>query len=338
VVPVEAAAFSGSKHLIVAVFLACRVRLSSLLSRESVCSMKVVCRVLLPAVLALSLHLALHAQQVTGIIRGTVFDPSGAVVSSAVLTVTQTETGFSRTAATDPQGDFILVELPVGHYRLAVDAPAFQPLVREGITLEINQSAFIPVHLTLGTGSSQVQVTADAPLIENSSSTLGKAVDQSTIQDLPLNGRHFTQLGTLQPGVVPITQGLSQAGGSLREGQAYAVNGQRPESNNFLIDGADNFNNVDGGFVMEPPVDAIAEFRILTHTANARAAQAQSIWRHVRRSRQTQQDLLLPLLRRAALTCGRDRQNRRAFHCRTFRRFQRALPRGLRLKWRLQKS
>jgi hypothetical protein len=231
--------------------------------------MKLVRRVLLAAVLALSFQLVSRAQQVTGVIRGTALDPSGAVVSSAVITVTQAETGFSRTAGTDSQGDFVLVELPVGHYRLAGEAPGFQPFVREVITLEINQSAFIPVHLTLGTGSSQVQVTADAPLIENSSSTLGKTVDQSTIQDLPLNGRHFTQLGTLQPGVVPITQGLSQAGGSLRDGQAYAVNGQRPESNNFLIDGADNFNNVDGGFVMEPPVDAIAEFRILTHTANA---------------------------------------------------------------------
>ena len=73
----------------------------------------------------------------------------------------------------------------------------------------------------------------------------------------------------LQPGVVPITPGLAQAGGTLREGQSYAVNGQRPESNNFLIDGSDNFNGVDGGFVLEPPVDAISEFRILTHTAGA---------------------------------------------------------------------
>ncbi len=68
---------------------------------------------------------------------------------------------------------------------------------------------------------------------------------------------------------MPITPGLATAGGSLREGQAYSVNGQRPESNNFLIDGADNFNGVDGGYVMALPVDAISEFRILTHTANA---------------------------------------------------------------------
>ena len=210
-----------------------------------------------------------RAQQVTATLRGTAYDPSGAVVPGVAVTITQSETGFSRTAATDTQGDFVLVELPVGHYRLQADFKGFQSFVREEIILEVNQSAFIPIRFALLTGSSQVQVSADTLLIENSSSTLGKTVDQSTIQDLPLNGRHFTQLGTLQPGVAPITAGLSQAGGSLRDGQAYAVNGQRPESNNFLIDGADNFNNVDGGFVLEPPVDAIAEFRILTHTANA---------------------------------------------------------------------
>ena len=94
-------------------------------------------------------------------------------------------------------------------------------------------------------------------------------MQEREILGLPLNERHFTQLGLLQPGVVPLTQGLKDAGGSLRNGQAYAVNGQRPESNNFLIDGANNFNGVDAGFVIEPPVDAISEFRILTNTANA---------------------------------------------------------------------
>ena len=97
----------------------------------------------------------------------------------------------------------------------------------------------------------------------------GKTVSQREVLDLPLNGRNFSQLGLLQPGVVPLTPGLAEAGGTLREGQAYAVNGQRPESNNFLIDGANNFNGVDGGFVLKPPVDAITEFRILTHNANA---------------------------------------------------------------------
>ena len=109
----------------------------------------------------------------------------------------------------------------------------------------------------------------NAGLIQTASTTLGQTIGQREILDLPLNGRNFSQLGLLQPGVVPITPGLAQAGGSLREGQAYSVNGQRPESNGFFIDGAANFNAADGGFVLKPPVDAIAEFKILTSTANA---------------------------------------------------------------------
>lgn len=73
--------------------------------------------------------------------------------------------------------------------------------------------------------------------------------------DLPLDGRNFSQLGLLQPGVAPLTPGLVQAGGAIRQSQGYAVDGQRPESNNFLIDGADNFNAVDAGFVPKPPID-----------------------------------------------------------------------------------
>jgi outer membrane receptor protein involved in Fe transport len=209
------------------------------------------------------------AQQVTATMRGTALDPSGASVASATVTATQTETGYTRSAITDAQGDFVLVELPVGHYRLQGEAKSFQKFLQDGLSLEVNQTARVVIRFSIGSETSQIEVVADAPLLENTGSSLGKAVGEREIQDLPLNGRHFTQLGTLQPGVVPITPGLAQAGGSLRNGQAYAVNGQRPESNNFLIDGADNFNNVDGGFVMEPPVDAIAEFRILTHTANA---------------------------------------------------------------------
>jgi len=210
-----------------------------------------------------------NSQQVTGVIQGTVYDPSGASVSAAAVTVTQLETGFSRTASSGPRGDFTLVELPIGHYRVQAETKGFQKFVQEGITLDVNQSATVAIHLSIGVDAQHIEVQADALLIESTSTHLGKTVGIREIQDLPLNGRHFTQLGLLQPGVAPLTAGLQQAGGSLRDGQAYAVNGQRPESNNFLIDGADNFNNVDGGFVLEPPVDAIAEFRILTHTANA---------------------------------------------------------------------
>jgi Carboxypeptidase regulatory-like domain len=209
------------------------------------------------------------AQQITGSIRGAVADPSGAAVQGAAVSARQTETGLTRSAATDHSGAYLLLELPVGHYRLQVEAKGFQTYLQQGITLDVNETATIPVHLAVGAETERVEVQADAQLIQGTVTSLGKTVSEREVLDLPLNGRNFTQLGLLQPGVVPLTPGLAEAGGSLRDGQAYAVNGQRPESNNFLIDGANNFNGVDGGFVLKPPVDAITEFRILTHNANA---------------------------------------------------------------------
>ncbi|HXX16178.1 MAG TPA: carboxypeptidase regulatory-like domain-containing protein [Candidatus Eremiobacteraceae bacterium] len=212
---------------------------------------------------------AVRAQDISASMHGTVVDESAATVSGVKVTAVNTDTGFQRTAMSNHQGAYLLVQLPVGHYRLEAEATGFKKYVQDGISLDVNQSAAVPIRLAIGSSTQQVEVTADAPVIETTSTNLGQTVGQREILDLPLNGRQFTQLGLLQTGVVPLTPGLLEAGGSLRAGQAYAVNGQRPESNNFLIDGADNFDTVDGGLVMEPPVDAIAEFRILTHTANA---------------------------------------------------------------------
>ncbi len=211
----------------------------------------------------------LFAQQITASLRGTVADSSGAVVSAATVTARQIETGLVRTATTDHAGNYLLLELPVGHYSLEVAAKGFQKYLQEGISLNVNQSATVSVHLAVGAETQQIQVRADADLVQTTVSSLGQVVGEREMLDLPLDGRNFTQLGLLQPGVVPLTPGLREAGGPARQGQAYAVDGQRPESNNFLIDGADNVNAVDAGFVLKPPVDAIAEFRILTHNANA---------------------------------------------------------------------
>ena len=213
--------------------------------------------------------LSLSAQQITGNIRGTVTDPSGAVVQGVSLTARQAETGLSRSTASDRNGNYVLLELPVGHYTVRASAKGFQEYVQEGITLNVNETASVSPRLAIGSEKEQILVSADAQLIEPTATSMGKVVQQRELEELPLNGRNFSQLGLLQPGVVPLTPGVAEAGGSLRNGQGYAVNGQRPESNNFLIDGANNFNGVDGGFVLRPPVDAISEFRIITHNANA---------------------------------------------------------------------
>ena len=221
------------------------------------------------AVLTLLLASAASAQQITGSIRGTVTDPVGATLSGASVSATQLETGLTRSAVTDRSGEYVLLELPVGHYRLEAAAKGFRSYVQQGITVDVNETATIPVRLTVGAETQKIEVQADAQLIQTTVTGMGETVSERDVLELPLNGRNFSELGLLQPGVAPLTPGLREAGGSLRDGQAYAVNGQRPESNNFLIDGANNFNGVDGGFVLKPPVDAITEFKILTHNANA---------------------------------------------------------------------
>jgi hypothetical protein len=220
-------------------------------------------------VMALLTSLNLAGQQITGSIRGTVLDPSGAIVQDATVTAKQIETGLTRAVVTDRQGEYVLVELPIGHYQLEVRAKGFQTYLQQGISLDVNQTATVGIHLKLGSETQQVEVSANAALVQSTVSSLGQTVMEHEILDLPLDGRNFSQLGLLQPGVVPLTPGLLEAGGPARQNQAYAVDGQRPESNNFMIDGADNESSVDGGFVLKPPIDAIAEFKILSHNANA---------------------------------------------------------------------
>ena len=151
------------------------------------------------------------AQQITAIVRGTITDPSGAAVSNAEVTAVQRETGFTRTVFSDSQGAYLLVELPVGHYELFAEAKGFQKFVQEGISLDVNQNATVMIHLAVGTATQEVRVQANAPLVETTVTSLGKTVQEREILGLPLDGRHFTQLGLLQPGVVPLTQGLKDA-------------------------------------------------------------------------------------------------------------------------------
>ena len=219
--------------------------------------------------MALLTSLNVVGQQITGSIRGTVSDPSGAIVQAANVTAKQIETGLRRVAVTDRQGEYVLVELPIGHYQLEVQAKGFQTYLQQGISLDVNQTAAVGIRLKLGSETQQVEVNANAALVQSTVSSLGETVMEQEILDLPLDGRNFSQLGLLQPGVVPLTPGLLEAGGPARQNQGYAVDGQRPESNNFMIDGADNVSSVDGGFVVKPPIDAIAEFKILSHNANA---------------------------------------------------------------------
>src|SRR3984885_12692895 len=154
--------------------------------------------------IALLTSLNVVGQQITGSIRGTVLDPSGAIVQAATVTAKQIETGLTRIAATDRQGEYVLVELPIGHYQLEVQAKGFQTYLQQGISLDVNQTATVDIQLKLGSETQQVEVSANAALVQSTVSSLGQTVMEHEILDLPLDGRNFSQLGTLQPGVVPL--------------------------------------------------------------------------------------------------------------------------------------
>ncbi|MDX1981983.1 MAG: carboxypeptidase regulatory-like domain-containing protein [Bryobacteraceae bacterium] len=206
------------------------------------------------------------AQDPVGAVEGSVLDSSGGRILTAQVKVTHLDTGQAKSVAA-AEGYYRIPMLPVGRYALSIEAPGFTTFARKPVTLEVSQVLRLDVRMELAGVRESVSVTGEAETVDTAGNAIGKTVTTREILDLPLNGRNFTQLGLLQAGVAALTGGVSTAGGSLRSGQAYAVNGQRPESNNFLLDGARNVNRMDGGFALRPPVDSIAEFRILTHTA-----------------------------------------------------------------------
>ena len=206
-------------------------------------------------------------QDPTGTIEGRVVDDSDAALPGAVVIATHLDTGVSKEAVSGDDGFFRVPLLPVGAYRVRVEVAQFAPAVQEPVRVSVSDTVRITVQLSPAAVTETVTVESGAQLVDTSSNALGRVVTGRELVDLPLNGRNFTQLGLLQTGVAPLTAGIATAGGSLRQGQAYAVNGMRPEQNNYLVDGAQNLNRMDGGYALRLPVDAIAEFRILTQSA-----------------------------------------------------------------------
>jgi hypothetical protein len=148
-----------------------------------------------------------RAQETSASIRGTVVDETGGTVTGAKVTATSTDTGFERSTTTNAQGAYLLLELPVGHYRLEAEAQGFKKYLQEGISLDVDQQATVAIRLAVGTTTQEIQVVSNALMIESTSTNLGQTVGEREILDLPLNGRDFTQLGLLQTGVVPRERG-----------------------------------------------------------------------------------------------------------------------------------
>jgi hypothetical protein len=231
-------------------------------------------RGVLIAILTLVTPIAAHAQA-TGQIAGAVTDASGAVLPGVTIDATNVATGAVRTAITGDDGLYTLPLMQPGVYNLRASLSGFRTALQEGVRVTVTETARAVFQLEVGQISETVTVTAQATLVETSNATHGIVIDQQKVVDLPLNGRNFTQLGTLIPGVVAPPSGLGGQNGDATPGGfgnvtgGFNVNGMRNQSNNFLMDGATNNDTFNTGFVMRPPPDAIQEFKILTHAFGA---------------------------------------------------------------------
>ncbi|MBI2834526.1 MAG: TonB-dependent receptor [Acidobacteria bacterium] len=227
------------------------------------------CRYIAVGVLTLFPSLA-AAQVINAEITGSVSDESGGVLPGASLTAHNTQTGLERSAVTDENGRYRLMALTPGAYTIRTELAGFATERREGVTLTINLSLVLNFTLKLATVAESVTVTGEAPLIETTKAELGKTIETQAIDSLPLNGRNFTQLATLVPGVRTAAPGTLSIGGQSLGG----ASGQTMENNSYSVDGVDNNNEVAGGRPARYSQDSIREFQVLTNQFSAEFGRA----------------------------------------------------------------
>ena len=222
--------------------------------------------------------LAQSAARVEGIIT----DSTGAAVPGVAVTATNRGTNVAREAVSDLEGSFSLTSLPVGQYLITVSLAGFREQTTR-LTLNVNQVARLDFRLEVGGVTEVVEVAAVAPIIDKSTSFIGTVVDSQQVKDLPLNGRNFTQLTTLVPGVTRGTpgsaaSGQNQSAETFRYGEyggaAISVNGLREQFNSFQLDGIDNNETLVNSIAYIPSPEVIQEFRAITTNAPAEFGRA----------------------------------------------------------------
>lgn len=227
-------------------------------------------RVLSLVLLAVFLPAArMASQETTAALRVLITDPDGAAVSAALTSATHPATGVSHRTASNPSGEAIFPALPVGVYRLSVSAPGFATLESGELRLSVNQELRVPLQLRLGERQETVEVRAEAAPVNVTRGASGQTMDAVSIRELPLNGRNFLELATLQAGVLPRGPNINESTPPMAGQQTFSANGLRPQANNFLLDGADNNDAVVGAASIVPSPDALEEFRILTSAFSA---------------------------------------------------------------------
>src|SRR5712691_1631929 len=210
------------------------------------------------------------SQLPTATILGVLKDSSGAVVPDAAITAKNVETGLTRTAGSAADGSYRVPALPVGAYEVRVEHPGFRTEIRSGLTLAVGQEAVVNLTLQVGAVEQTVAVTAEAPLVNTTSGSLGGLVDERRVAELPLNGRNFMDLTLLQPG---ITQHRNLNVAASTVGVWFSSNGAPLRSNNYLLDCALMTNLTQGTSASQDGatlgIEGIREYRVITNSFSA---------------------------------------------------------------------
>jgi hypothetical protein len=210
------------------------------------------------------------AQEVTAAIVGTVSDPSGAPIKGATVVAKDTERGVVWSAETNDTGSFNILRLPVGVYTAEASAAGFEKSAYPPFTLVLNQTARLTFQMRVGKISETVEVSGSAPILQTEDAQVGTVIDSATITNLALTTRNYVQLTLLSPGAISVDPASMNLGSNTAEegGRPY-INGNREQSNNFLLDGIDNNQASDNLLGFTPSPDAIGEFNLITQNASA---------------------------------------------------------------------
>jgi hypothetical protein len=210
------------------------------------------------------------AQGATATITGTVVDPQGLPTPDVTLTLRNLETNGTQAAKSNQDGRYIFASIAPGHYSLTAVKEGFSTITKSAFELTVNQTSTQDFQLTVGATLSEVTVQSSATSLDVSSTELGTAVQKREVTSLPLNGRNFTQLLALTPGVSPISTGQNAGGGGGWAGNSIgaftfpSVNGQTNRSNMFLLDGFTDYAFI-GNYAVAPIIDAVQEFKVQSH-------------------------------------------------------------------------
>jgi hypothetical protein len=218
--------------------------------------------IILLFILSVSLCPVIDAQS-TALLNGTVSDASGAAVPSAKVILRNTATSEEWNTQTNGAGLYVFPSLPPGNYQITVTQAGFQTLIVTDLRLDVATSVTKDLQLTVGSVFQQVQVTTEAPLIETSTTGVGQVINSKTVQEIPLNGRHFVDLNLLTPGTVtPPANGFLTA--PLRGQGSFAINtaGQREDTTNWLVNGINLNDPVQNQVTFQPPLDTLEEFKV----------------------------------------------------------------------------